>query len=80
MSWGITSLLTKVTRPPTATVISPGDTPVVVTVTVPVAAGAAGDGAGAGDGEGADGDEYPDPHAALQITPATNAESRFRMR
>lgn len=66
MSCAIVSLLTNITRVPTAVWTSPGFTPLDVIVTTLVAGGA-GDGAGAGAGaaagvaagagDGADGDE-----------------------
>jgi len=76
MSCGMLSLLTNMTRVPTAVCTSPGLTPldeIVTTLTVGgggagAGAGAGvgagvGAGAGAGAGVGAAGDEEPDPHA-----------------
>ena len=64
MSCAIVSLLTNITRVPTAVCTSPGFTPLDVIVTTLVAGGAgdgagagAGDGVAAGAGDGADGDE-----------------------
>src|SRR6059058_4614896 len=53
MSCGRLSLLTNVTRPPTATVASNGMSPNGVIDTLAVVGGVAGAGAGAGDGAGA---------------------------
>ena len=92
MSWAMVSLLTNITRVPTAVCTSPGFTPLDVIVTTRTDGGAgagagagvgdgvgAGAGAGAGTGDGAAGDESPDPHAMphTSSTPATRPETAF---
>ena len=84
----MTSLLMKVTRPPTVTVISAGLTPVGVIVTT---GGGAGEGAGAGVGDGpgvttggceGEGDAgVDDPQAAVNdAARRTSKKSAFRPR
>ena len=76
MSCGMTSLLTKVTRPPTAIVNSFGLTPARAIVTT-AAVGAAGGATGAGEGAvGAVGDDGPEPQPAANMT-ITPAEIAF---
>jgi hypothetical protein len=81
----MTSLFTNVTRPPTATVTSAGETAVALIVTVALGGGGGGDvGAGAGvdtdgDGDGADGVEAVEPQVAVSSPIPTRVESRFRV-
>ena len=85
MSWGRVSLLTKLTRPPTAMVTDRGDTPLEVMVMVAVEPPGLGVGEGLGlglgdgDGDGELGESLPPPQEATEtaMVNATNRDARI---
>jgi hypothetical protein len=88
MSWGRLSLLTKLTRPPTAIVTDRGDTPADVMVIVGVEPPGVGVGVGvgvglglgAGDGELGESLSPPQDTAVAMIKAANRGARNFRIR